>query len=174
MNMADYAIFIFWLVCLIRGVFRGPMNELFSITGVLGGLFVAAYSYATISKILPGWLGSVPLRYLICFIIPFCIVYSLVSVFGIITSYLFYPRRTGWLNRAFGSGFGALKGVLVISVLFVPMVAFFPRNLTWIKESSILPYTDLLSEKIVQITPPPIHDPFASHMDGYKQSWHRN
>jgi len=174
MNMADAAILIFWLVCLVRGIFRGLVNELFSIAGVFGGLFAASFYYSTISKVLPGWIGSVQLRYLICFIILFGFMYFLMTVFGIIAAYLLNLRRIGWMNRAFGSGFGTLKGMLVVCVLFVPIVAFLPKNSKWIGESVVLPYADLLSEKMVQVIPSAIHDPFTSHIDHYKQSWHRN
>lgn len=174
MNIADVLILIFWLVCLIRGIFRGPVNELFSIVGALGGLFAAAFYFSTISKILPGWIGTVKLGYLICFLILFGFMYLLMTVSGIIATYLLHLRRSGWVNRAFGAGFGTLKGVLVVAVLLVPLAAFLPKNSTWISESVVLPYADLLSEKIVQTIPAAIHDPFTSHMDGYKQSWYRN
>jgi uncharacterized membrane protein required for colicin V production len=100
--------------------------------------------------------------------------YFMVTIFGIIANYLLQFRRSGLVIRALGSGFGALKGALVVAVLLVPIVAFLPKNSTWIGESVILPYVDLLSERMVQVSPEAIHDPFTSHMDGYKQSWHRN
>jgi uncharacterized membrane protein required for colicin V production len=147
--MADDAILIFWLICLIRGIFRGPVNELFSIVGALGGLFAAAINFSTISKFLPGWTGNVQMLCLICFLILFSFMYLLITVFGTIASYLLHLHRTGWMNRAFGSIFGTFKGGLVIAVLFVPMAAFLPKNSTWFRESVILPYADFLSEKMV-------------------------
>lgn len=174
MNVADDAILIFWLVCLIRGIFRGPVNELFSIAGALIGLFAASYTFLTISKVIPGWVGTVQLRFLTCFLILFSFMYLLTTAFGIIATYLLYLRRSGWVNRAFGAGLGTLKGVLVVAVLFVPLVDFLPKTSTWIGESVILPYADILSEKMVRIIPAAICDSFSSHMDGYKQSWLRN
>lgn len=174
MNMADAAILIFWLVCLIRGTFRGPVNELFSIAGVLGGLFAAAFFYPTAFKLLSGWMEFEQQLCLTIFLTLFGGIYMLVAVLGVIAIYLFHLRRAGWMSRAFGAGFGTLKGVLVVAVLLVPLVAFLPINSAWIGESVVLPYADLLSEKIVQTIPAAIHDPFTSHMDGYKQSWNRN
>jgi membrane protein required for colicin V production len=174
MNIADDVILIFWLACLIRGIFRGPANEIFSIVGALIGLFTASHNFLTFSKILPGWIGTVQFRYLICFLILFGLMYLLTTVLGIIATYLLNLRRSGRINRAFGAGFGALKGVLVVAALFVPLVAFLPKNSTWIGESVILPHAERFSEKMAMVIPAAVYIPFTSHMDGYKQSWHHN
>lgn len=174
MNIADDLILIFWSVCLIRGIFRGPVDELFAIAGVLGGLFAAAFNFSTISRILPGWMGTLQLRYMTCFLILFCGLYLLIAVSGIMATYLLHLRRSGWVNRVFGAVFGTLKGMFVVAGLLVPLVAFLPKNSTWIGESVILPYANILSEKMVRAIPSTIHDPFISHMDGYKQSWSHN
>jgi len=174
MNIADDVILIFWLACLIRGIFRGPANEIFSIAGALIGLFTASHTFLTFSKVLPGWIGTAQFRYLICFLILFGLMYLLTAALGIVATYLFHLRRSGRIMRAFGAGFGAFKGVIVVAVLVVPLVAFLPKNSTWIDESAILPFAERFSENMAKVIPAAIYVPFTSHMDGYKQSWHRD
>lgn len=174
MNVADDAIVIFWLVCLIRGIFRGPVNELFSIAGALIGLFTASYTFSTFSTVFPGWIGTVQCRHLVGFLILLGFMYLLVTTFGIVATYLLRLRRSGPINRAFGAGIGALKGALIVAVLFVPLVAFLPKNSPWIGESAILPYAERFSEKMVKVIPAQVNIPFTSHVDGYKQSWNRH
>lgn len=174
MNMADAAILIFWIVCLIRGIFRGPGCELFSIAGALGGLYVAAFCYPHVHGVLSGFINSEKISGPVCFFTIFGGIYLLMTVTGIVASYLLHLHRTGWTNRAFGAGIGALKGMLVVAVLLVPLVAFLPKQSTWIGGSVILSYENHLSEKMVQVIPSTIHDAFSSHIKGYKRLWLRN
>jgi membrane protein required for colicin V production len=174
MTTADGAILVFWLVCLVRGVFRGPVNEFFAIAGVLGGLFAAAFFYPVFSNVLSGWMDSEPMRCLIGFFTLFGGIYLLATVSGVIAVYLFHLRRPGWVNRALGAGFGILKGMLAVAVLLIPLVAFLPNQSAWMGRSVLVPYENRISEKMVRILPQTIHTLFTSHMPTYKQSWHRN
>ena len=174
MNMADAAILIFWLVCLIRGIFRGPVNELFSIAGALGSLFAAAFFYPYFSEVLSARMESEPLRSLACFLALFVSMYMLAVVCGVIATYLMHLRRSGWLSRTVGAGLGLLKGMLVVAVVLIPMVAFLPNQFKWIGRSGIIPYENRLSGKLVLAIPSIIGDPFSSHIKGYEQSWKLN
>ena len=174
MNMTDAAILIYWLVCLIRGIFRGPANELFSIIGALGGLFTAAFFYPSVSTVLPGLIESEQMRFLTCFLTLFGVIYLLATLSGVIAAYLLRLHRSGWMNRALGAGFGMLKGMFVAAVLLVPLVAFLPNHSTWISGSAILPFENRLSEKMVDVIPSAIHDSFLFHIDAYKRSWRKN
>ena len=171
MNMADAAILIFWIACLIRGMFRGPGCELFSIAGALSGLYVAAFCYPHVHGVLSGFIASEKIFGPVCFFTIFGGIYLLMSVTGIVVSYLLHLHRTGWVNRAFGAAFGTLKGMLVVAVLLVPLVVFLPKQSTWIGGSVILSYENHLSEKMVQVIPSTIHDAFSAHIKGYKRVW---
>jgi membrane protein required for colicin V production len=173
MNMADSAILIFWLVCLIRGIFRGPVNELFSIAGVLGGLFTAALAFSAASRVLPEWIGAWQWRNLTFFLLVFGSVYLLLTIAGIVATYLLRQRRFGWISRVFGAGFGALKGMLAVAALLVPLVAFLPKQSTHLGGSILLPFENHLSEELARVVPAPVHDPFAANIDDFKQSWLR-
>lgn len=174
MNMADAAILIFWLVCLIRGIFRGTVNELFSIVGVLVGLFAAAFLYSPVSRMLSGWIDSSSMRDLTCFLTIFGCMYLLMTVCGVIATYLFHLRRSGWMNRVLGAGLGLLKGMLIVAVLLVPLVSFLPKNSPWISGSVIFPSENHFSEKMIHVLSSAIHEAFSSHIGDYKQAWRRN
>ncbi len=174
MNMADAAILIFWLVCLVRGIFRGPVNELFSIAGILCGLFTAAFFYPSVAKLLSVWVKSEPVRGLTGFVTLFIGMYMLAAVCGVIATYLMHLGRSGWVGRAFGAGLGLLKGMLVVAVILIPVVAFSPNQSRWIGGSGLIPYENRLSGEMVQVVPSTIGNPFSSHIKGYKQLWKCN
>ena len=166
--MADAVIIIFWLICLIRGVFRGPVNELFSISGIFGGLVVAAWVYLPLAAIIPVGIGSEHLRRTISFFAVFSAVFALLSVSGIVAVYLMHLRHSGWLQRAFGAGLGICKGFLAVAVLLVPLVAFFPQESSWFGRSTLFPFENWVAEKVATVTPAPMHRQFDAHIDDYK------
>ncbi len=95
------------------------------------------------------------------------------TIAGIVAVYFLHLRRSGWISRVFGAGFGTVKGMLAIAVLLVPIVAFLPKQSTHLGGSILLPYENHLSEKLVQVVPAAVHDPFAAHIDRFKHSWLR-
>ncbi len=171
--MADATILIFWLVCVIRGFFRGPVSELFSIAGAIVGLFTADWFYSLLSKVFPRGIGSMQIRDIICFLLVFSGMYLLMIVTGVIAAYLLRLSRTGWINRALGTGLGTVKGVLVVALLLVPLIAFLPGDTAWVAESVILSHAARLSEKVAWAIPSVMQVSFSTHIDGYKQVWQR-
>lgn len=168
--MADALILLFWLVCLVRGWFRGPVSELFSIAGIIGGLVVAAWIYSPLAAALPGAIGSEQLGRTASFLLVFSFIFLLLSVSGVVATYLMHVRRKGWLRRTFGAVLGILKGILTLAVLLVPLVAFFPQEAAWVGRSIIFPYEKLLAEKVACVTPAILQRKFSSHIDNYKQA----
>jgi membrane protein required for colicin V production len=163
--MVDAAIIILWLICLIRGLFRGPLKELFSIAGFVIGLVAAAWVYTPLATAVPGAVGPEHLRRVISFLLSFISVFLLLNVTGIVVVYLMDPGRSGWLIRTFGAGLGLLKGVLIIVVLLVPLVVFFPQKASWFRRSAIIRYENGLAEGIVHLTPVILHRQFSSHLE---------
>jgi len=166
--MADAVIIIFWLVCLIRGVFRGPVNEVFSIAGALAGLVVAGWFYSPLAGLIPDTIGSAPLRSTASFLLLFIGTYLSLSVSGIIAAYLMHLHRVGWLSRAFGAGLGFIKGVLVVAVLLVPLVAFLPQKAARLGRSAIIPFENQLAVKVASVTPSALHQRFSLNIDADK------
>jgi membrane protein required for colicin V production len=163
--MVDAAIILLWLICLVRGLFRGPFKELFSIVGVVVGLIAAAWIYSPLATAVPGAIGTEHLRRAVSFLLVFISVFLLLNVSGIIVVYLMNPDRPGWLIRTFGAGLGLLKGVLIIGVLLVPLVVFFPQKASWVSQSAIIRYENGIAEGIVHFTPVILHRQFSSHLE---------
>lgn len=171
MNITDTIIAIFWAVCLVRGIFKGPLNELFSIGGVIGGLLVAANNTPEISRIMLGWVSSLQLRHLLCFLIFFGSVYISMDIFGLIMTYFFSVRRSGWLFRGTGAVLGLIKGVVLIGVVLLPLVVYLPNSSTWIRDSFILPYETFLSQRIAHTVADSMSKEFESRIVPYKRYW---
>jgi len=168
--MADLTIIIFWLFCMARGVFRGPVVELFSIVGTLCGLVVAGRYYQSLSAFIPAEVTTAQLRRVAVFLLVLALVYVLWSIAGFITRYLLQLPHKGWLIRLSGASLGMCKGVLLVAVLLIPLVAFFPQKALWIGRSNIFSYEERLSDTIVRAVPGELRDLFQSHIDDARHS----
>lgn len=171
MNAFDIVIIIIFGFCIIRGFFRGLIKELSSIIGVLGG-FYAAYTYYTRVAIpLFGWIQNDSYRNILSFLIIFCAVFIITGILGIIIKYILNITLLGWADRICGTGFGLIKGVLIVSVLLIAFTTFLPKGAPVIKKSLLAPHVRVVSEKMVKVVPKDMKDNFLSKIKELKKAW---
>ncbi|MGD2149778.1 MAG: CvpA family protein [Desulfobacterales bacterium] len=174
MNFFDIIVIVILGYCLIRGVFRGLIKELSSIIGVLGGFYAAFTYYPLVAKPLSKWITNTGYLNILSFLILFCGVFIIISILGIIINYLLKIAFLSWLDRILGSVFGAMKGVLIVSVLFIALTAFLPKGTPVIKDSLLSPYVTLVSEKIAKVVSKDMKHAFSAKIATIKKAWKKN
>ena len=174
MNFFDIIVIVILGYCLIRGVFRGLIKELSSIIGVLGGFYAAFTYYPLVAKPLSKWITNTGYLNILSFLILFCGVFIIISILGIIINYLLKIAFLSWLDRILGSVFGAMKGVLIVSVLFIALTAFLPKGTPVIKDSLLSPYVTLVSEKIAKVVSKDMKHAFSAKINTIKKAWKKN
>jgi len=171
MNPFDILIIIVLGYSLVRGLFRGLVKEVSSIIGVLGG-FYAAYTYY---KVLAGWLAGLinDISYLniLSFLIIFCGVLIVVGVLGVVIKYLLNIAFLGWVDRIGGVIFGVLKGILIVSILFITLTAFLPKGTAFIKNSELAPHVSWISEKMANVISEEMKQDFKAKLGELKKAW---
>jgi membrane protein required for colicin V production len=173
--MVDFLLIIFFAFCLIRGILRGTINEAISIVGILIGLIVASACYATVSVSMLSWIDNPQMRNLCGFLMTFGFIEIVICVLGVIAAYVFHLKVSGLGSRLAGAGVGMLKGVLLISVLLIPLVAFLPKDSRYIESSTMFSLESTLSEQMVNMIPEEMQKRFAIKIGDYKKAWsHRN
>jgi membrane protein required for colicin V production len=171
MNPFDIFIIIVVGYSLIRGLFRGLVKEVSSIIGVLGG-FYAAYSYYPImAKLLSGLITNPSYLNILSFLIIFCTVLIVISILGVVIKYLMNVAFLGWVDRACGFGFGLVKGLLIVAVLFIILTTFLPKGAPLIKKSVLAPHVIWISEKMVNLVPKEMKKDFFGKLDEFKKAW---
>jgi membrane protein required for colicin V production len=173
-NFFDIIVIVILGYCLIRGVFRGLIKELSSIIGVLGGFYAAFTYYALVAKPLSKWITNTGYLNILSFLILFCGVFIIISILGVIINYLLKIAFLSWLDRILGSVFGAMKGVLIVSVLFIALTAFLPKGTPVIKDSLLSPYVTLVSEKIAKVVSKDMKHAFSAKIATIKKAWKKN
>jgi membrane protein required for colicin V production len=173
-NFFDIIVIVILGYCLIRGVFRGLIKELSSIIGVLGGFYAAFTYYMLVAKLLSKWITNTGYLNILSFLIIFCGVFIIISILGVIINYLLKIAFLGWLDRVLGSVFGAMKGILIVSVLLIALTAFLPKGTPVIKDSLLSPYVTLVSEKIAKVVSKDMKHAFSAKIETIKRAWKKN
>ncbi len=171
MNPLDMVIVVIMAFCLIRGVFRGLIKEISSIVGVFAGFYAAYTYYGVVAKPLSRWISNSAYLNILSFLIVFCALFILISVIGVIIKYVLNIAFLGWVDRICGAGFGIIKGVLIVSVILIPLTSFLPNNAPVIRNSVLSPYVMLVSEKMVKVVSKDMKQQFEAKIRELKKTW---
>ncbi len=171
--MSPFDVFIILIIgySIVRGLFRGLVKEVSSIIGVLGG-FYAAYSYfPMVAKLLSGIIQEESYLKILSFMIIFCGILLLISILGVVIKYLLNIAFLGWIDRICGVGFGLIKGVLIITVIFIILTTFLSKGTPLIKKSILAPHVIWISEQMVGLVSDDMKNDFFAKLDEFKKAW---
>jgi len=171
MNPLDMLIVVILAFCFIRGIFRGLIKELSSIVGVFAGFYAAYTYYGVVSKFLSRWFSNLAYLNILSFLVIFSLIFIVISIFGIVIKYLLNIAFLGWMDRICGAGFGAIKGILIVSVILIPLTSFLPRGTPLLKQSLLSPYATQVSEKMVKIVSKDLKDQFEDRLKELRKAW---
>lgn len=146
MNAFDIAIIVIISFCLIRGLFKGLIGEISGIIGVVAGFYGAYTYYPLITVYAERWIESPAIRNLVAFFLLFCGILIIISLISVLIHKFLNLVFLGWVDRTFGLVFGAAKGVLIVSVLFVMITTFLPKSSTIFSGSKFSPYVAKVSK----------------------------
>ena len=171
MNYLDIIIVVILSYCVIRGVFRGLIKELSSIIGVFSGFYAAYTYYTVVAKPLSEWISNPGYLNIISFMVIFCVVFLVISILGVIINYLLKLAFLGWFDRFCGAVFGAMKGLLIVSVVLIALTTFLPKGTPVIKDSLLSTHVTLVSEKMIKVVPKDMKDAFTAKITELKKEW---
>ncbi|MFH2218041.1 MAG: CvpA family protein [Pseudomonadota bacterium] len=174
MNAFDIFVIIVLGFCIIRGVFRGLIKEISSIIGVLGGFYAAYTYYAFTAKLLSRWMSNTAYLNILGFMIIFFGVIIIVSILGVIIKYLLNIAFLGWVDRICGAGFGAIKGILIVSVILIALTTFLPKGAPVIKNSLLAPHVMAISQNMAKVIPKDMKRQFAEKIKEFKNAWEKS
>ena len=171
MNPFDIFIIIVLGYSVVRGLFRGLIKEVSSIIGVLGGFYAAYSYYPMVAKWISGLIINPSYLNILSFLIIFCSVLIIITILGVVIKYLLNVAFLGWVDRICGVGFGLIKGVLIVTVLFIILTTFLPKGAPLIKKSVLAPHVIWISEKMVNVVPKEMKKDFSGKLNEFKKAW---
>ena len=148
MNAFDILIIVIVSFCLIRGAFRGLIAEVSSIIGVVAAFYGAYTYYPLITVYAQKWIENAGIRNIIAFFLMFCAILIVINLVSLLIRKILNLVFLGWVDRTFGLVFGAVKGILIVSVIFIMVTSFLPKNSDLLTTSKFSPYIAQVSEAL--------------------------
>jgi membrane protein required for colicin V production len=138
MNLADLLIVIVLVVSVVSAFVKGFFVEIFSLAGIVLGLFIAAANYGGFSLWVLRVVHNRAAANLIAFLLLVLIVMVLASIAGRLLRGLFRTVGLGIVDRLLGALFGLVEGCVVVTLILMGIVAFLPRQ-DWLSNSRLAP-----------------------------------
>ena len=138
MNVADLLIVAVLVVSVVSAFVKGFFVEVFSLVGVILGLFVAAANYGAAANWIQRVVAIREAANLIAFLLIALLVMLVVGLLGRLLRGLVRTVGLGLLDRLLGAAFGLVKGCIVVTLVLMGVVAFLPPQ-NWLASSRLAP-----------------------------------
>ena len=148
MNTFDIIVIVLVSFCLIRGLFKGIIGEVSGIIGIIAAFYGAYTYYPMITVYAQKWIENSGIRSILAFFLIFCAILIIVGIISLLIQKLLNLVFLGWVDRIFGLLFGAAKGILLVSVIFIIITNFFPKNSKFLSNSKFSPYIAKVSKTL--------------------------
>jgi membrane protein required for colicin V production len=123
----DCAIVVVLLMSVLGGLSRGFLRAFCALGGAFFGLLLAAWNYTLVASILTPLVRSEIVADALAFLGIAAIVIAAANLAGASTAKTLHYMGFGCLDRLAGGVFGFLQGALIITLIVLVAVAFFPQ-----------------------------------------------
>ena len=139
MTLVDWAIVVVMVLAMLGGLSQGFFRSVFALGGLLPGLLLAAWNYGLIAKMLLPMVHIEAVANAIGFLLIALLVMGLAAVAGKMLSKVFHHMGLGCLDRLAGAAFGFFQGALLVTLVILVALAFFPKA-HWLSEGTLPKY----------------------------------
>lgn len=149
MNWLDVVIIIALGTSVAIGVLRGFIRECFSLAAYAIGYLTASGTYAFFSPYLGGFIKNPQAREILSFGAIFILVVLLVNLAGrLLRKLVSKAKGLSTVDRLVGLLFGFCRGVLILSLIMIPLSLFPVIGSASIRSSTLAPYLKLVSKEL--------------------------
>jgi membrane protein required for colicin V production len=136
MTWVDWIIVVVIASAALSGLGQGFLRSVFSLVGLLLGLALAAWNYIWVGALFKPFVKIAEIADAIAFLLVAVIVMVVAGFVGSFLSKTFQKIGLGWLDSLAGAAFGLLQGVLLVTIVILVAVAFFP-DAHWLMDSKL-------------------------------------
>jgi membrane protein required for colicin V production len=138
MNLADLLILAVLLVSVVAAFVKGFFVEVFSLAGLIFGLFFAAANYERLAPWVLHLFQNREVADLIAFLLIALLVMLLAGLAGRLMRGILRKVGLGIVDRLLGALFGLIKGCVFVTLVLMAVVAFLPPQ-GWLMNSQLAP-----------------------------------
>jgi len=154
MNILDISIIIIVGFCVIHSFFRGLIRGIFALLALIVGIIVANnYYIAGASFLVKKWLLSPDYAKILIYAIIFAVFGIGIIIIGRLAEKLIGKLKLNWLNRAGGSIFGLLKGLLTVYIIVLFLTLLLPAKSPLLRESRYTPLILSAAKSVSTLVP---------------------
>jgi membrane protein required for colicin V production len=166
MNVLDIIILAVMIFFIVKGVFRGFIREVASLSGIILGIWLANQFQPQATAFLKPHLPATQYLSLISFAAIFLVILVLCNVLGWALKLFFSKVFLGWLDRTLGAGLAVLKGVILTYLVIVLLTFFLPARTPLIAESKLTPLIILSYQSVVGLISPDHYEKWKEKLVG--------
>jgi membrane protein required for colicin V production len=154
MNLLDILILSTVLFFIIKGLIRGFVREIASLTGVILGVFLAARYQPEVTGVIERFLNPGSYLPLISFVVIFICVVVGCNLLGWLIRLALRKAPLGWVDRFLGLCFALIKGVVITYLVIVVLTFFLPSGTPLIARSKVCPWIVLSYQSMASLISP--------------------
>ncbi|MCP4020683.1 MAG: CvpA family protein, partial [Desulfobacteraceae bacterium] len=117
------------------------------------------------------WIENPVYRDLLCFSVLFCVILIMIALISILLRKFLKLVFLGWVDRTCGLIFGAAKGVLLVSVIFIILTTLIPKGSTFLEKSVFAPQVAQVSRILTVFVSKNLRHDFLKELEGVKKIW---
>jgi membrane protein required for colicin V production len=136
MTWVDWLIVVVIASAALSGLAQGFFRSVFSLIGLFLGLAIAAWNYIWVGAMFKPFVKVAEVADAIAFLLIAILVMVVAALIGSVLSKTFQKIGLGWLDSLVGGAFGLLQGVLLVTIVILVTVAFFP-DAHWLADSKL-------------------------------------
>jgi membrane protein required for colicin V production len=154
MNPFDMIVVVALVYFIIIGLLRGSIREISSIAALLGGFYFAYLYYEPFARVFSLFIQTEYIKNIAAFLVLFCSVAIGVTLAGTLLRAFTKLVLLGVVDRLMGGVIGALKAVIVLSVVHFLALTFLPAGgAAIVAQSRMAPAINNTASVIVYLIP---------------------
>jgi len=139
MTWVDWVIVIVMVGSVIGGLTQGLFRSVCSLCGLIFGLLLAAWNYGRVAAVVLPLVRVQAVADTIGFLLIAFVVMAIAALIGHLLAKIMHGIGLGCLDSLAGGVFGFLQGALMITILILAVVAFYPKA-PWLAEAKLPQY----------------------------------
>ncbi len=172
MNPFDMLVVVILVYFVIIGLLRGSIREISSVAALLGGFYFAYLYYESFATVFSFLIEADHIRKIVSFLVLFCIVAAGVILAGTLLRSLMKLVLLGVVDRVMGGVIGAVKAVIIVSVLHFLALTFLPSGgAAIVAESRMAPAFNNAAGVIVYLVPDDFKRDLAARAQKLRWQW---
>ena len=171
MNLLDLGIIIILFLVGLRGYYRGLLQEISVVVGLVVGLVFAAHYYLRLARLISQWIHTPLYSRIIGFLVILVLAYWLIRIAGNLLHRFLSFIYLGSLDRILGGAFGIFKGAIILGFLLTIITISVPKDSKLLQESVAVPYLKVMYNQVLVLLPAEFKQQVKERADKFGHDW---